>query len=149
MSAELEAGAKILQPYFLGLLADVYKKLGNAEKGLSLIDEALEVMATTEVRFYEVELYRLQGELLLQRTPPEASAAEACLNQAIAVARQHQAKSLELRAATSLSRLWQSQGKNTMANNLLEPIYEWFTEGLDTVDLREAKQLLQTLNTRS
>ena len=94
-----------------------------------------------------VELHRLQGELLLAQAGArhQGQEAEACLHQALDVARRHHAKSWELRAATSLRRLWQQQGKRPEAYNLLAPIYGWFTEGFDTTDLQEAKGLLEAL----
>ena len=95
--------------------------------------------------WYEAELHRIKGELLLQQAVPDAPQAEACFQHALAVARRQQAKSLELRAAMSLSRLWQRQGKQAEACALLAPIYGWFTEGFDTPDLREAKVLLEAL----
>jgi predicted ATPase len=88
----------------------------------------------------------LQGELLLSRDVPDTQAAERCLRQAVEVARQQQARSLELRAATSLGRLWQQQGKRTAAHKLLAPIYSWFTEGFDTADFQEARTLLEALS---
>ena len=91
------------------------------------------------------EAYRLQGELLLRQAVPDAAQAEACFQQALAIARRQQAKSWELRAAMSLSRLWQQQGKRTEAHALLAPVYGWFTEGFDTADLQEAKALLEEL----
>ncbi len=109
------------------------------------LDEALAVLDTTEARVYAAELYRLQGAVLLQQAVPEASQAEACFQQALDVARQQQAKSWELRAATSLARLWQSQDKRQDAYDLLAPVYHWFTEGFDTADLQEAKALLAEL----
>jgi predicted ATPase len=90
-------------------------------------------------------VYRLKGELLLQQDLSDALQAEACFQQALAIARRQQAKSWELRAAMSLARLWQSQGKRTEAYDLLAPIYGWFTEGFDTADLQEAKALLEAL----
>jgi predicted ATPase len=94
-------------------------------------------------RCYEAELYRLQGELLLARPAEPHAEAEACFCEALAVARRQQAKALELRAATSLSRLWQQQGKRDDAYELLAPIYGWFTEGFDTADLQDAKALME------
>jgi predicted ATPase len=91
------------------------------------------------------EAYRLKGEFLLRQALPDASQAEACFQQALAVARHQQAKSWELRVALSLSRLWQRQGKRTEARELLASIYGWFTEGFDTADLQEAKALLTAL----
>ena len=93
----------------------------------------------------EAELCRLRGELLLQQTVAQTEEAEACFQQALAVVRRQQAKSLELPAAMSLSRLWQQQGKRAEAHELLAPVYGWFTEGFDTADLREAKGLLDAL----
>src|SRR5262245_5569224 len=97
------------------------------------------------VRNDEAELYRLKGELLLRQTVPDAPAAEACFQQALAIARRQQAQSWQLRAAMSLNRLWQRQGKRDEARELLASIYGWFTEGFDTLDLQEAKALLEDL----
>ena len=102
-------------------------------------------MEITELRHYAAELYRLKGALLLQQAVPDAAQAEACFQQALAIARQQQAKSWELRAAMSLSRLWEHQGKRAEAYELLAPIYGWFTEGFDTADLQEAQALLEEL----
>jgi predicted ATPase len=102
-------------------------------------------MATTAMRWWEAEVYRLQGELLLQLPSPEVPQAEACFQQALEVARRQQAKALELRAALSLSRLRQQQEQRQVARELLAPIYGWFTEGFDTADLRDAKALLEEL----
>jgi predicted ATPase len=93
------------------------------------------------------ELHRLHGEVLWRQAVPDAQAAEACLQQALTLARHQQAKSWELRAAMSLSRLWQHQGKRDEARELLAPVYDWFTEGFDTADLQEAKALLEELGT--
>jgi predicted ATPase len=112
---------------------------------LQVLAEALTLAATTEERWWEAELYRLQGTLLLQLPSPDTSQAEASLRQSLEVARRQQAKSLELRAAMSLARLWQQQGKRTKAHALLAEIYGWFTEGFDTADLQEAKALLEAL----
>ena len=90
-------------------------------------------------------MYRLQGDLLLRHRAPDAAQAEVCFQHALAIARRQQAKSWELRAATSLARLWQHQGKRTAARELLAPVYGWFTEGFDTADLQEAKALLDAL----
>ena len=145
LAAELATGATLCQPYFLGLLAEAYGAGGHPDEGLTALAEALAVMDTTEVRYYAAELYRLKGALLLQQAVPDAAQAAACFHQALDVARQQQAKSWELRAATSLARLWQSQDKRQDAYALLAPVYEWFTEGFDTADLQEAKTLLQEL----
>ena len=110
-----------------------------------LLDEALTAMNTTGERLYEAALYCIQGVLLLRQTIPDASRAEACFQQALAVARRQQARSWELRAVMSLARLWQRQDKRTEAYELLAPVYNWFTEGFDTADLQEAKALLAAL----
>ena len=144
LTAFRATGSEFLRPYFLTLLAEAYAQRGQAEEGLAVVSEALETVATTGERFYEAELHRLQGELSLQVPTPPAEA-EACLQQALAVARRQQAKSLELRAAMSLARLWQRQGKRDAARALLAPIYGWFTEGFDTADLQEARGLLDAL----
>jgi predicted ATPase len=98
-----------------------------------------------EERWWEAEVYRLRGVLLLRQTMPQPEEAEACFQRALDIARHQEAKSLELRAAMSLSRLWQQQGKRQEAYDLLVPIYGWFTEGFDTADLQEAKALLEAL----
>jgi predicted ATPase len=103
------------------------------------------VVRTQEEHFYEAEVYRLTGEFLWARAAAEHAEVEGALRQALAIARRQEAKSLELRAAMSLSRLWQQQGKRAEARELLAPIYGWFTEGFDTADLKEAKALLEEL----
>jgi predicted ATPase len=99
---------------------------------------------TTGERWYEPELYRLKGELLLQQTSDSQAEVETCFQHALSIARSQQAKSLELRAATSLARLWQRQGKRQEAHDILAPVYHWFTEGFDTADLQDAKALLDS-----
>jgi predicted ATPase len=132
------------RPMFLAVLAETYRKAGQAEQGLSLLDEALALIEETDERFYEAESHRIQGELL--RMQDDETEAEVSFRKAIEVARRQQAKSWELRAATSLSRLWQKQGKREEAQHLLAEIYGWFTEGFDTADLKEAKALLEELS---
>jgi predicted ATPase len=127
------------------MLAEVHRSLGQPEAGLMALSEALALVEKTGERYYEAELHRLKGELLLQHAAPEVSHAETCFQQSLDIARRQQAKSLELRAAISLSRLWQHQGKRDEARTLLAPIYGWFTEGFDTADLQEAKALLEKL----
>jgi predicted ATPase len=119
--------------------------VGQTEEGLTVLAEALAVVEHTGECSWEAELHRLKGELLLARAIPEAQPAEACFQQALTVARRQEAKALELRAAMSLSRLWQHQGKRAEARQLLAPVYSWFTEGFDTADLQEAKALLEAL----
>ena len=138
-------GAELWRPYLLALLADAYGTIGKAEAGLTALAEALTLADTTGERFYEPERYRLKGELLLQQNSDNQAETETCFTQAITIAQNQQAKSWELRAATSLARLWQSQGKRQEAHDLLAPVYGWFTEGFDTADLKDAKTLLDAL----
>ena len=107
--------------------------------------DALAVAQRTGERRDEAEIYRIKGELLLQHAVPNAPEAEACFQQALAIARRQQTKSWELRAAMSLARLWQRQGKRAEARHLLAEIYGWFTEGFDTADLQDARALLDAL----
>jgi predicted ATPase len=161
--AQRAIGAGIVRPYFLALLAEAHGKAGQTEEGLSVLAEALAEAHKTGGRWWEAELYRIKGELSLQSAvhsrqstvtnpqPPTPSTqaeaeAEACFLKAIEVARKQQAKSLELRATMSLARLWQRQGKQHEARNMLSEIYSWFTEGFDTKDLQEAKTLLEELS---
>jgi predicted ATPase len=145
MMALRATGAEIWRPYWLALLAEAYGTLGQPEAGLMVLTEALALVDTTGERWYEPELYRLKGELLLQQHADNQVEAEACFHQAITIAQNQQAKSFELRAARSLSKLWQQQGKCQEAHALLAPVYGWFTEGFDTADLQEAKALLDAL----
>ncbi len=147
---------------FLALLADAYGKVGQTEEGFAVLDEVLAAVNKTGERMYEAELYRLKGTLTLQKFQVSGSKfqvdnpqsafrnpqleAEACFLKAIEVAQRQQAKSLELRAVTSLARRWQSQGKKEEARQMLAEIYNWFTEGFDTKDLQEAKVLLEELS---
>jgi predicted ATPase len=133
-------------PWFLALWAEACGKAGQIDEGLRALDEALEGVQNKEEHLYEAEVYRLKGELLRQDMAAHQEEAETCFRQALDTARQQQAKSWELRAAMSLSRLWQRQGKHAEARELLAPIYGWFTEGFDTADLQEAKALLQELS---
>jgi predicted ATPase len=138
-------GAESSRPYFLALFAEVHGIMGQPETGLTLLTEALTLTDRTGERWYEAELYRLRGALLLQQSLDHQADAATCFAQAIAIAQNQQAKSFELRTATSLARLWQSQGKRQEAYDLLAPVYGWFTEGFDTADLKDAKALLDEL----
>jgi predicted ATPase len=138
-------GLELYRPYFLALLAEASGQAGQPEAGLTALDTALKLVVATEERWWEAELYRLQGALLLQRSRASVGQAEACFQQALDVARHQQAKALELRAALSLARLWQGQGQRAAARDLLAESYRWFTEGFDTADLQEAKALLAEL----
>jgi predicted ATPase len=150
LAAWQATGSAVWRPYFHALWAEAYRKVGQGEEGLGVLAEALTTVDKTGERYYEAELYRLKGELTLQKSPgsgvrsPE-SGAEECFLKAIDIARKQQAKSLELRAVMSLARLWQQQGKKKEAHEMLAEIYGWFTEGFDTKDLQEAKALLQEL----
>jgi predicted ATPase len=119
--------------------------MAQPEAGLTVLAEALTLTDTTGERWYESECYRLKGELLLQQSLDNQAEAETCYHHAIAIAQNQQAKSFELRATTSLARLWQQQGKRQDAHDLLAPVYGWFTEGFDTADLQDAKALLEEL----
>jgi predicted ATPase len=127
-------------------LGEGYGVLGQAAEGLRLLAEALATVNQHGERFYEAELYRLKGELLLTGSVEPHAEALACYHQALAIARDQRAKSLVLRAALSLSRLWQRQGKRANARQLLAKICDWFTEGFDTADLQEAAVLLEELS---
>jgi predicted ATPase len=151
--AQLQAGIVALRatgsyvdlPMFLGWLADACMEAGHMADAQSYLSEALTLAHNTGERCYEAELYRLEGVLCLKQTASDTYQAKACFHQALGVARQQQAKSLELRAATSLARLWQSQDKCQDGYDLLAPVYAWFTEGFDTADLQDAKTLLNEL----
>jgi predicted ATPase len=138
-------GANVRQPIYLAPLAEAYGQAGQVDEGLRVLAEALRYIEQAGERWWEAELHRLKGELLLLQSSDNYAPAESCFYQALDLARQQQAKSWELRAAMSLSRLWQQQGKQAEARALLAPIYGWFTEGFDTTDLQEARALLDEL----
>jgi predicted ATPase len=164
-------GAAIWSPCFLGLLAEAYGKIGRPEEGLKVLGEEMNTVRRDGEVWYEAEICRLKGELIFQQfllesnqkrknqkqktkvsrlqfrfsTSQTVTEVEAYFHKALGVARQQQAKSLELRAAMSLARLWQKQEKVEEARQLLAKIYGWFTEGFDTKDLQEAKALLEEL----
>jgi len=150
LAARRAAGPEHVRPYLFALLAEAYGRVGQAEEGLGVLAEALAMVDKNGERMYEAELYRLKGQLTLQSKVPspksQAEEAEECFRNAIEIARKQQVKSLELRATTSLARLWQQQGKQKDAHQMLAEIYGWFTEGFDTKDLQEAKALLEELN---
>jgi predicted ATPase len=145
LAAWRATGAELYMPYNLALLAEAHAAAGYTSEALRLLAEALAWMERTGERWFEVEQHRLQGELLLSLPDKDYAAAEACFRQALDVARAQSAKSWELRAATSLARLWCNQGMRADARDLLAPVYAWFTEGIDTPDLKEAKTLLDEL----
>jgi TOMM system kinase/cyclase fusion protein len=142
LTAYRATGAALGLPHFLAWLAEACGSAGQAEEGLHGLAEALSIVESQGQRWWEAELYRLKGELLRARAAEHHTEADTCFRQALEIARRQQAKSLELRAAMSLSRLWQQQGKRDEACELLAPIYGWFSEGFDTADLQEAKALL-------
>jgi predicted ATPase len=139
-------GAALFVPYFCTFLVDDCAHLGHPEDGLQALAEAHTLVEQHEERWWEAEIHRLRGVLLLRQTGTSQAEAETWLRRALNVASRQEAKSLELRAAMSLSRLWQQQGKQTEAHELLAPIYGWFTEGFDTADLQEARALLEALS---
>ena len=145
IDADRGTGANLEDSHWLALLAEACGKTGKIAEGLRAIAEALGHVAKTGAVYYEAELHRLDGELRLACDPAATPTAEACFRRAIEIARAQQAKSWELRAATSLARLWRDQGRRTQARDLLAPVYGWFTEGFDTLDLKEAKALLDAL----
>ena len=136
-------GAEVWTPYYGALLAGACEIAGQVEEGLAALDEALQIVERTGERWFEAELHRHKGQLLLQKG--HAEAAEALYCKALSIAREQQAKLWELRAAASLARLRHNQGRGPEARDLLAPVYGWFTEGRTTPDLREAKTLLDGL----
>ena len=146
LAAWQATGARGAGPGLLGMLAEAYGQGGQAEEGLRVLAEGLVMVEHTGERRHEAELYRLKGELLLVQLMDTAAEAEACFHRALDAARAQQARSWELRAAMALARLWQHQGQRAEAHELLAAVYGWFTEGFDTVDLREARTLLAALS---
>ncbi|KWR91538.1 adenylate/guanylate cyclase domain-containing protein [Cupriavidus sp. IDO] len=151
LSAYRATGAELLRTHFLALLAEACARAGQVEAGLAAVAEALATVERTEERVHEAELHRIKGELTLLEAGrvgaanEDAREAEACFQRAIAIAGRQDARSPELRAVVALSRLWQQQGRHAEARSLLQETYGWFSEGFDTVDLREARALLVKL----
>jgi predicted ATPase len=145
IAAYRATGASVFVPYFYTWLAEVSAYLGHVEDGLQALAEAHTLVEQQEERWWEAEVCRLRGVLLLRQPGTPQAEAETWLQRALDVAHRQGAKSLELRAAMSLARLWQQQGRRAEARDLLAPIYGWFTEGFDTADLQEAKALLEEL----
>jgi class 3 adenylate cyclase/predicted ATPase len=142
------AGAALFLPIYQTRLAETYARLGKIEDGLTAVAEGLALIERGEEHIWEANLYRAKGDLLLMQGADE-SEVESCYHKALSIARQQSAKMYELRAAMSLSRLWQKQGKTEEARTMLSEVYHWFTEGFDTVDLKEAKNLLESLSQNS
>jgi predicted ATPase len=138
-------GSRLALPIHLVQQAEGAKATGQVEKGLGFLSEAQQAINETKECWWQAEILRCTGEFQLRHAAPDVQQAEASFRQALKIARRQQAKSLELRAAVSLARLWRQQGKQTAAYELLAPIYGWFTEGFDTTDLQEAKALLEAL----
>jgi predicted ATPase len=143
LAALRATGAGLRRPYYLGILAESLGVAGQIEEASDLVASALAVAAEHGDQFFSAELHRIEGELLGRRSGPEAS--ETSFSQAVAIARRQKARLTELRAATSLARLWREQGRRAEAHDLLAPIYAWFTEGFDTADLKDARALLDEL----
>jgi predicted ATPase len=145
ISALAARGTIHWQAYHLGLLAQACERAGQSEEALDTLARALEMADRTGERWFEPELHRLRGKWLIAHRSGEQAEAEACFERALTVARRQSAKLWELRAAMSFARLRRNQGRPVEALDLLAPVYEWFTEGLDTPDLKEAKALLDKL----
>jgi predicted ATPase len=145
LAAWSRLGHKLLMTFFLGWRAEALLLGGRNTEAAATVVEALRTVDETGERFYEAQLHRLHGTALLGR---DDGAAESDFSRALEIARAQNAKSLELRAARDLARLWQSQGRTAEALALLEPVYAGFTEGFDTLDLIEARELLDTLHSR-
>jgi predicted ATPase len=145
MTALRSTGATLYVPWLLSNLARAYVDLGELDDAWRCIDEAMTAMQTSKERWCEAEVNRIAGEIALKSSKPDTAKAQEYFERALTVARAQQAKSWELRAAMSMARLWRDQGKPQQARELLAPVYGWFTEGFDTLDLKEAKALLEEL----
>jgi predicted ATPase len=132
-------------PWYLSNLSRAYEELGQFDDARRCICEAMTAVETTKERWYEAEVNRVAGEIAFKSPQLDVTEAEVYFHRALAVARRQQAKFWELRAAMSMARLWRDQGKREEARDLLAPVYGWFTEGFDTLDLKEAKALLHEL----
>ena len=139
-------GATLWAPLRKSHLARAYAELDQFDDAWRCVGEAMTAVETTKERWCEAEIHRVAGEIALMSPEPDAAKAEACFERALAVARKQQAKSWELRGAMSMARLWRDQGKRQQARNLLAPVYGWFTEGFETLDLKHAKMLLDELH---
>ena len=145
LNAFRATGARVRVPYYLGMLGDAYTQAGRFEDALQAFNEALAIAERNDDRFQEAELHRLKGELHLAKSNDQA-AAEGCFRTAIETARRQQSRAWELRATTSLARLWQRQGRRDEARAALAAVYDTFTEGFTTPDLVEARALLDSLS---
>jgi predicted ATPase len=147
LSAVKSVDVRAYVPFWSTLLIDAYRRANKPEQGLEVLHEVKELIDTTGERYYEAELHRLEGELLRLQGADDI-VVERSYCRAIEIARMQTGKFLELRATVSLARLWQSQGRESEAYEKLSEIYNWFTEGFDTKDLREAKTLLDELSAK-
>ena len=138
-------GTRVTAPLFLTLLAETLALAGKLEEGLAALDDALAKTAISGERGLDAEIHRLRGELTGRLAYPDPAKAEESFRTALAIAREQGTRGYELRAATSLARLWGEQGRRGEARELLAPVYGWFTEGFDTADLKDAKALLEEL----
>ncbi|HKE38519.1 MAG TPA: hypothetical protein VKG21_01660, partial [Casimicrobiaceae bacterium] len=145
IAAVTARGNRSWVPFFQGLLAEIEAERQDVEQASTRIDEALGLAQQTGERWTDAFLHRIRGEILLKRDPANTSPAEKAFLTAIAIAQHQKARTFELRAAMSLARLWRDQGKCSEAHDLLAPVYGWFSEGFDTLDLKEAKALLEQL----
>ena len=146
MTSLRSTGATLYEPWHLWHLAIAYAELGQPDDARSCIDDAIDKVERSKEKWCEAEVHRIAGKIALKSLAPDTEKAEKYFDRALAVARQQQAKSWELRAAMSMARLWRDQGKPQQAHDLLAPVYGWFTEGFDTCDLKEAKALLDELH---
>jgi predicted ATPase len=145
IAAQRSTGATQFLPSWLSNLAAAHAELGQLHEAWRCIGEAMSIVETAKERWFEAEVNRIAGAIALKSPEPDAAKAEEYFDRALVIARQQQAKSWELRAAMSLARLWRDRGKQQQARELLAPVYGWFTKGFDTLDLREAKALLEEL----
>jgi predicted ATPase len=145
MAAAEATGTRVVTPLFLTLLAEALAFAGKIEEGLATLDDALAKAAASGERGWNAEIHRMRGELTNRLPYPDPAKAEESFRTALAIACEQGTRGYELRAATSLARLWRAQGRRTEARDLLAPLYSWFTEGFDTADLKDAKALLDEL----
>ena len=144
-AASAEQGIKLWAPFAQGLLAEIEAETEGPDATLTRIDEALALAGDTGEHWSDAVLHRIRGDILLKHDQPNTAQAEEAFLTAIAIAKKQNARSFELRAAMSMARLWRDQGKRNEARELLAPVYGWFSEGFDTLDLKEAKALLHEL----
>ena len=145
LAAAEAAGARANTPLHLALLAEALAFAGKIEEGLAALDDALTTAAASGLRGWDAEIHRLRGELISRLPHPDPAKAEDSFRTALKIAREQGTRGYELRAATSLARLWLKQGRRDEARDLLAPLYGWFTEGFGTADLKEARRLLDEL----